>query len=63
MKAFLTSLIVVVAIGLGSDYLFGGPVFKTGGIIKDTSSATAYISPNVRLPGQGEDEEESAAAE
>jgi hypothetical protein len=52
MKAFLTSLVVVIAIGLGSDYLFGGPVFNTGGVIKDSRSATANISPNVRLPGQ-----------
>lgn len=58
MKTFILSAIIVAAIGLGSDYLFGGPVFKTGGgFLMDTSAAAANTSPNVRLPGQGESAE------
>ncbi len=50
MKAFLTSIIAIAVIALGSDFLLGGPVFDTGGIIKDNSAAAAHVSPNVRLP-------------
>ncbi len=54
MKTFFAAAIVVAAIGLGSDYLLGGPVFETGGVLRDSSAAAAYVSPNVRLPGQEE---------
>lgn len=54
MKTFLAALIAVIGIALGSDYLLGGPVFQTGGVIIDPSAAAANISPNVRLPGQDE---------
>jgi len=53
----------VAGIGLGSDYLMGGPVFETGGILRDGSAAAAYVSPNVRLPGQAVEEDSTAAAE
>jgi len=52
MKTFLAAAFVVAGIGLGSDYLMGGPVFETGGMLRDNSAAAAYVSPNVRLPGQ-----------
>jgi len=67
MKTFLSALIAVAAIGLISDFVFGGSVSKSGmlgrdvaaasGIWGDTSSAAANVSANVRLPGQGDDEE------
>jgi hypothetical protein len=74
MKAFLTSLVAVLAIGLASDFVFGGAITKSGvfgeeitkksgTMLIDTSAAGANISPNVRLPGQGEAEPETEAAE
>lgn len=60
MKTFLAALLVVAGTGLASDYIFGGPVFKTDGtLLINTSAAAANTSPNVRLPGQGEDDAES----
>ena len=50
MKAFIASLIAVVVIALGSDYLLGGPVFESGGVLVDPSAAAANVSPNVILP-------------
>ena len=54
MKTFLSALIVVAAIGLVSDFVFGGSVSKSGvfgeeiteasGIWGDTSSAAANVS-------------------
>ena len=49
MKTFLVALIAVAGIALGSDYLLGGPMLDSGGILVDASSAKAHISPNVRL--------------
>jgi len=49
MKTFLASLIAVAAIALGSDYLLGGPILNSGGVLVDPSAANAHISPNVRL--------------
>jgi hypothetical protein len=65
MKAFLAAVIVVAAIGLISDFVFGGAVTKSGvfgekiteasgTMLIDTSAAAAHVSPNVRLPGQDE---------
>lgn len=66
MKTFLTALIVVIAIGLISDIIFGGSVSKSGflgrdvaaasGMWGDTSAAAATAGANVRLPGQGDEE-------
>lgn len=72
MKTFLCALIAVAAIGLISDFVFGGSVTKSGvfgetiteasgTVLMNTSSAAAYASPNVRLPGQDVEEEEQAA--
>ncbi len=49
MKAFLSAAIVMVGIAFAADYLLGGPVFETGGIVLKTSSADVYKSDNVRL--------------
>jgi len=49
MKAFLCAAIVMVGIAFGADYLLGGPVFETGGILIQSSSADAFTSSNVRL--------------
>ena len=52
MKAFLASLVAVVVIALGSDYLLGGPIFESGGVLLDPSSGAATASSSVRLPGE-----------
>lgn len=49
MKAFLSATIVMVGIAFAADYLLGGPVFDTGGILLDNSAADAFSSENVRL--------------
>ena len=49
MKAFLSAAVVMIGIAFAADYLLGGPVFETGGILVKSSSADAYSSPNVRL--------------
>jgi len=65
MKTFLSALIAVAAIGLISDFIFGGSVSKSGvfgeeiaemsgTMLIDTSAAAANTSANVRLPGQDE---------
>ena len=51
MKSFVAAAIAVAAIGMGSDYLLGGPVFETGGIVWDNSVAATHAGANVRLPG------------
>ncbi len=67
MKTFLAALIAVAAIGLVSDFLFGGSVSKSGvfgeevaemsgTMVLDTSAAAANTSVNVRLPGQSVEE-------
>lgn len=66
MKTFFLALIAVAVIGLASDFIFGGSVSKSGvfgdevaemsgTLVMDTSAAAAHTSPNVRLPGQGEE--------
>lgn len=52
MKAFLTSVIAIAVIALGSDYLLGGPVFDSGGVLLNPDSAASTASSSVRLPGQ-----------
>lgn len=49
MKAFLSAAIVTFAIAFAADYLLGGPVFETGGVLIQSSSADVFQSPNVRL--------------
>ncbi len=49
MKAFLSATIVMVGIAFAADYLLGGPVFDTGGILLKSSAADVYTSDNVRL--------------
>lgn len=49
MNAFLCAVIVMVGIAFGADYLLGGPVFETGGILVQGSAADVYKSENVRL--------------
>lgn len=49
MKAFLSATVVMIAIAFAADYLLGGPVFETGGILIQSSSAEVYSSGNVRL--------------
>lgn len=49
MKAFFASIVVMAVIAVGSDYLLGGPVTNSGGVLFDNSSATVFSSPNVRL--------------
>lgn len=49
MKAFLTSIVAVAVIALGSDYLLGGPIFESGGILINPDSAAATASSSVRL--------------
>lgn len=49
MKAFFSATIVMVGIAFAADYLLGGPVFDTGGILLQSSAADVYSSSNVRL--------------
>ena len=56
MKAFFASIIAVVVIALGSDYLLGGPILDSGGVLVDPSAAAANVSANVRLPTKEEKE-------
>ncbi len=49
MKAFLSATIVMFGIAFAADYLLGGPVFETGGILIQSSSADVFTSDNVRL--------------
>ena len=49
MKAFLASVIAIVVIALGSDYLLGGPVFETGGVLVKSGTAASTVSSSVRL--------------
>jgi len=49
MKAFLSATVVMIGIAFAADYLLGGPVFETGGILVRSSSADMYTSGNVRL--------------
>ncbi len=49
MKAFVSAVICMFVIGFAADYLLGGPVFETGGVLVKTSAADVYSSGNVRL--------------
>jgi|GEM_PF-2726148 len=49
MKAFLSATIVMIGIAFAADYLLGGPVFETGGILIQSSAADVFTSENVRL--------------
>lgn len=49
MKAFLSAAIVTFGIAFAADYLLGGPVFETGGVLIESSAADVYKSSNVRL--------------
>ena len=49
MKAFLTSLCVMALIAVASDYLLGGPLTDSGGVLLERSSADVFSGANVRL--------------
>lgn len=54
MKAFLAALCVMAIVAVASDYLLGGPLTDSGGVLIDRSAASVYSSPNVRLGNETE---------
>ena len=52
MKAFLTACLVVAVSAVAADYLLGGPLTESGGVIVKQSASAVYASPNVRLGDQ-----------